>query len=115
MHQAEPGPDVIGPSTCVVHQLFFPPSPGTVSHFFSLPMCGPPALKTAAGLPDRQAPRSTASAHKGCPFHVLAEHPPLTHLVTEAWEPLYLGPVPESLCSLFSHVKEAVDLRVMRC
>lgn len=116
VHQAEPGPDVVVPSTCVVHQLFFPPSPGTISHFFSLPMCGPPALKTATGLPGHQAPRSTGSAHRGCPFHVLTgEHPPPTLLVTKAWEPLCLGPAPLSLCSLFSRVKEAVDLRVMRC
>lgn len=33
----------------------FLPSPGTLSHLSLLPRCGPPALRTAAGLPGHQA------------------------------------------------------------
>lgn len=63
VHQAEPGPDVIGLLLVLCTSCSFLPAPGTGSHFFSLPMCGPPALKTATGLPGHQAPRSTGSTH----------------------------------------------------
>lgn len=112
MHQAEPGPDVIGPSTCAVHQLFFPPSPRYRKPLFFA------AHVWASCSEDCNWParlRGQLGVLTGCPFHVLAGEHPLTLLVTKAWDPLCLGPVPESLCSLFSRVKEAVDLRVMRC
>lgn len=69
--------------------------------------------------------RPSSQVSLGVPFPVLAgEQPPRMDLpVTKDWEPLCLlslallclPAVPESLCSLCVHVKDAVALRVMRC